>query len=115
MEANAQDWLDSTLSVATVGNAITVSLAYDGGTGAIATTANDIITELGTHELVTVAATGTGAAPVAAEVEANLDNGENGTTGVAGAMLYDATGIYVSTDISTTAVSHWKKITFDPE
>ena len=25
------------------------------------------------------------------------------------------TGIYVSTDISTTAVSHWKKITFDLE
>ena len=115
MEAVAQDYLDSTLSVATVGNAITVSLAYDGGTDAITTTANDIITELGTHELVTVAATGTGADPVAAEGEANLDNGADGTTGVAGALLYDATGIYVSTDISTTAVSHWKKITFDPE
>ena len=113
MEAVAQDYLDSTLSVATVGNAITVSLAYDGETDAITTTANDIITELGTHELVTVAATGTGADPVAAEVEANLGNGADGTPGVAGAMLYDATGIYVSTDISTTAVSHWKKITFD--
>jgi hypothetical protein len=115
MEANTQDWLDSTLSVATVGNAITVSLAYDGGTDAITTTANDIITELGTHDLVTVDATGTGADPVKADVEANLDNGADGTTGAAGAMLYDATGIYVSTDISTTAVSHWKKITFDPE
>lgn len=111
MEANAQDWLDSTLSVATVGNAITVSLAYNGETDAITTTANDIIAELGTHELVTVAATGTGTDPVA-EAEANLDNGADGTVGAAGAMLYDATGLYVSTDISTTAVSHWKKITF---
>jgi len=120
MEANAQDWLDSTLSVATVGNAITVSLAYDGGTDAITTTANDIITAIeaddpGANDLVTVAATGTGADLVAAEGEANLDNGADGTVGVAGALLYDATGIYVSTDISTTAVSHWKKITFDPE
>ena len=120
MEANAQDWLDSTLSVATVGNAITVSLPYYGETDTILAAANDIITAIeaddpGANELVTVAATGTGADTVAAEVEANLDNGADGTTGVAGAMLYDATGIYVSTDISTTAVSHWKKITFDPE
>ena len=119
MEANAQDWLDSTLSVATVGNAITVSLPYDGKTDTILAAANDIITAIraddpGANDLVTVAATGTGL-EVVAEVEANLDNGADGTTGVAGAMLYDATGIYVSTDISTTAVSHWKKITFDPE
>jgi len=120
MEAYAQDWLDSTLSVATVGNAITVSLPYYGETDTILAAANDIITAIerdnpGANDLVTVAATGTGADLVAAEVEANLDNGADGTTGVAGAMLYDATGIYVSTDISTTAVSHWKKITFDPE
>ena len=118
MEANAQDWLDSTLSVATVGNAITVSLPYDGETDTILAAANDIITAIerdnpGANDLVTVAATGTGDDPVAAEVGANLDNGADGTVGAAGAMLYDATGLYVSTDISTTAVSHWKKITFD--
>jgi hypothetical protein len=107
MEANAQDWLDSTLSVATVGNAITVSFAYDGGTNAITTTANDIITELGTHELVTVAATGTGADPVAAEVEANLDNGADGTPGAAGSLRYSDTELYLSVDESTTAVSSW--------
>lgn len=117
MEANAQDWLDSTLSVATVGNAITVSLPYDGKTDTILAAANDIITAIeadapGANDLVTVTATGTGA-DVVAEAKANLNNGVDGTTGAAGAMLYDATGIYVSTDISTTAVSHWKKITFD--
>ena len=39
--------------------------------------------------------------------------GVNGTAGVAGAMLYDAGALYVSTGISTTAVSHWETITFD--
>ena len=107
MEANAQDWLDSTLSVATVGNAITVSLAYNGGTDAITTTANDIITELGTHELVTVAATGTGTDPVAAEAEANLDNGADGTVGKAGELRYNDTTLYVSDGESTEAVSNW--------
>ena len=116
MGANAQAWLDSTISVATVGNAITVSLPYYGKTDTILAAANDIITAIrandpGANELVTVAATGTGL-DVVAEVKANLNNGVDGTTGAAGAMLYDATGIYVSTDISTTAVSHWKKITF---
>ena len=116
MEASAQDWLDSTLSVATVGNAITVSLPYDGKTDTILAAANDIITaierdEPGANDLVTVTATGTGA-DVVAEAEANLNHGVDGTTGAAGALLYDATGLYVSTDISTTAVSNWKSITF---
>ena len=37
--------------------------------------------------------------------------GENGTAGVAGAMLYDASALYVSVDVSTVSVSHWKTIT----
>ena len=120
MEANAKDFLDSALSVATVGNAITVSLAYSGATDTITTTANNIITAIGAdnpgaNDLVTVEATGTGADPVTAEVEANLDNGVNGTPGAKGALRFDTSGLYVSTDISTTAVSHWEKITFDAE
>lgn len=39
--------------------------------------------------------------------------GVNGTAGVAGAMLYDASALYVSVDVSTVAVSHWETITFD--
>lgn len=118
MEANAEDFLDSALSVATDGNAITVSLAYDGATGAITSIANDIITAIGAddpgaNDLVTVAATGTGTALADVEEEANLDNGVDGTPGAKGALRFDASGLYVSTDASTTAVSNWKTISFD--
>jgi len=42
-----------------------------------------------------------------------FSNGINGTAGVAGAMLYDATHLYYSNGISTVAVSNWKTITVD--
>lgn len=42
-----------------------------------------------------------------------FSKGVNGTPGVAGAMLYDATHLYYSNGISTIAVSNWKTITID--
>jgi len=41
---------------------------------------------------------------------ATLEGGVNGTVGVAGQVLYDGSNIYVSTDTSTVAVSHWESV-----
>lgn len=118
MEANAKDFLDSALSVAADGNAITVSLAYDGATDSIASTANDIITAIeaddpGANDLVTVVRTGDGTGIAEVKEKANLNNGVNGTVGAKGALRFGATALYVSTDASTTAVSNWETISFD--
>jgi len=106
---------DGHIGVAVTGNNIVVTLGY--GTGAITSTLADVKTAIemtpAAHALVAVAVTGSDATIAIAVDKTNLALGADGTVGVAGAMLYDATGIYVSTDISTTAVSNWKKITFD--
>lgn len=43
----------------------------------------------------------------------HLHGGVDGTPGVAGAIRYDATHLYFSNGISTSAVSNWKTITID--
>ena len=109
-----KDAEDEVVSVS--GSTINVTLAY--AEGAITSNLNAVKAAIegntAAKELITVAVGGTGTTLVTAN-ETTLDGGIDGTVGAAGAMLYDATGLYVSTDISTTAVSHWKKITFNNE
>lgn len=83
---------------------------------AVASTANDTVT----CTAITAGAAGNAYPKAATGVNLDWDGegetftlGVNGTTGVAGAMLYDASALYVSVDVSTVAVSHWKTITFD--
>ena len=108
---------DSDLGVSVQDTDIIVMLGY--AEGAVTSSLAEIKTAIETtpeaHALVAVSVTGSDATLAIAVDKTNLADGEDGTTGVAGALLYDATGLYVSTDISTTAVSHWKKITFDSE
>ena len=42
-----------------------------------------------------------------------LEGGIDGTVGKTGELRYNDTTLYVSVGASTTAVSNWKKITFD--
>ena len=108
---------DGDIDVSVTGNDIVVTLGYadEAITSTLAVVKNAINEDDVASALVSVAITGLDTTLAIAVAETALDNGVDGTTGAAGAMLYDATGIYVSTDISTTAVSHWEKITFDAE
>ena len=110
----------SPITISTTGNAISIALATDalGAPDNAANTATAVLTELNDDEAAGALVQGTltgGGGVCATEVSANLAGGVDGTVGAKGALRFDASGLYVSTDISTTAVSHWKKIIFDPE
>ena len=108
---------ESITSTFTKDTGIIVMLGYAEGavTSSLAKIKTAIETTPEAHALVAVSVTGSDATLAIAVDNTNLADGEDGTTGVAGALLYDATGIYVSVGESTTAVSNWKSITFNNE
>lgn len=62
--------------------------------------------------LVTVAKSGqdTGQGVVIAMAADNLENGADGTVGIKGQLVFDASYIYVCTAANTIADSNWKKV-----
>ena len=109
----------SPITISTTGNAISIALATDalGAPDNSANTATAVLTVLNADEaagaLVQGTLTGSGGV-CATELSANLAGGVDGTPGAKGALRFDASGLYVSTDASTTAVSNWKSLTFNP-
>lgn len=59
-----------------------------------------------------VGITGLDSTVAIAVAKTNLADGVDGTAGIAGAILYDDDGIWISNGISTTAVSNWKQIEY---
>ena len=108
---------DSDIGVAVTGKNIEVTLGYDAG--AIKSSLADIKTAIeetpAAHALVAVAVTGSDATIAIAVDKTSFADGADGTTGVAGALRFDSSKLYVSVVESTTAVSNWKSITFDAE
>lgn len=112
MLAQAIDYFDYTDGVSvnvTTPTDIIVSVDYDGATDAPTSTATEVLTAVNlASALVTGTAGGAGTDTVAEMAADNLTGGVDGTPGAAGAIRYETGKLWISTDISTTAVSHWE-------
>lgn len=115
MLAQAIDYFDATDGVSvdvSTPTDIIVSVDYDGATDLPTSTANEVLTAVNlASELVTGTAGGAGTDTVAEMAADNLTGGVDGTPGSAGAIRYETGKLWISTDISTTAVSHWEYAT----
>jgi hypothetical protein len=101
-----------------VGKVITIGLEMGEGAEPVPVgTATALATFVNENDqlqpLVSAELTGGGGAPTAETAE--TEGGVDGTVAEQGKILYDETGIYISVGESTTAVSNWKKISFDAE
>jgi hypothetical protein len=102
------------ISVAVVGTAITVTLAYD--SGAITSTANDVKAAIDADDeaklLVTVAkaAANSGEGLVTAMAETALAGGVDGTVAGIGETAIDGTYLYIAIDDNTVADTNWRRI-----
>jgi len=104
---------NSPLDAAIVGTAITVTLATDGvgDPDDAANTATLIAAAIDALSGVSAVASGTGADPIStAEGPTDFDNGVDGTVADAGAVLYDATYLYVAIAAQTIAGANWRRI-----